>query len=234
MIVSKEFKVQVPTDVVRNPEIPCNVFVLYAKLIQLYYATYQKEEFKADHKALMYHLNIGDNRTFKKSYNTLYEFNLVKNKLDSLPRKNGITVQMNVEKLPNKDNGIMFTQLTKNLLELITIKKIGDIGVRIIYYIQSRINNTKRANHGFCFASQETIAEEIGVDRKTVIKKIEELRKVKFIKVDKHELEDTGQYIRKGESEILFFTKYNNHYFVREDKIDEFRLKYLENMLKAE
>ncbi|MEC1697737.1 hypothetical protein [Schinkia azotoformans] len=233
--MSKEFKVQVPTDFVRNPDVPCNVFVLYAKLIQLYYATYQKEEFEADHKMLMYYLNIGDNRTLKKSYNMLFEMGYVKNKVETLPRKKPITVKMNIEKIPNKDNGIMFTQLPTSILDLVVLKAIGEIGLRIMYYIQSRINKTQGiySSSNFCYASEETIAKEIGVDRKTVIEYLKVLHKIKFLKIDKHKLEETGEYLRKGETDIIQFIKYNNHYFVREDKINEFRLKKHKELLEA-
>lgn len=215
------FKIQVPTEIVRNNKINALEFVLLSKLIQAYYLCGKVDEFELDHKNLMYLLNIGDNNTFKKVMNKLFVHGYLLSEIKSLPRKGAITVKMNVNVIPELNKNMMFTQLTKDVLHKSIIDTVGYIGVRLIYYYQSYINHKEeKKNH--CYAAEETIAFDIGITKKTVIEYNKKLSKNKFVKIVSHDLNDTGEYVRKDDNEIIYYNKYNNHYFVKEDKISEF------------
>lgn len=196
-------------------------FVLLAKLIQAYYISGKQDEFELHHKNLIFLLNIGDNNTFKKSYNNLVKQGYLMNVIEKLPRKGGISVRVNLDIIPEINRNLPFTQLTKDILDKSMIDAIGYIGVRMIYYFQSYINH-KQINKNHCYASEETIATHLGITKRTVIEYNKKLKKTKIVKIVGHELKDTGEYVRKGDNELLVFNKYNNHYFVKEDKIIEF------------
>lgn len=215
------FNIQVPTEIVRNKNITALEFVLLAKIIQAYYLSGKKDEFELLHKNLIFLLNIGDNNTFKKAYNNLVQQGYLIDEIDKLPRKGGIKVKVNLDIIPELNKNTTFTQVIKDILDKSVIDVVGYIGIRLIYYYQSYINN-KVLNKGHCYASEDTITDHLGISRKTVIEYNKKLKQYKFVKIECHDLNDTGAYIRKGESEMLVFTKYNNHYFVQEDKIKKY------------
>lgn len=215
------FKLQIPTEIIRNSEINATEFVLLAKLIQAYYISGKQYEFELHHKNLIFLLNIGDNNTFKKSYNNLAKHGYLLSTIDKLPRKGGISVRMNTDIIPELNKKLTFTQLHKDLMDKSVIDAIGYIGIRLIYYYQSYIN-LKQMNKNHCYASEETIATHLGISKKTVIEYNKRLKKTKMVKIVSHDLNETGEYERKGNKEVLVFNKYNNHYFVKEDKISEF------------
>lgn len=213
------FQIQIPTEIVRNKDINATEFVLLAKLIQAYYLSGKKEEFELHHKNLIFLMSIGDNNTFKKAYNSLVQQGYVLDKLNTLPRKSGILVRLNPNIIPELNKGTNFTQLTSKLLDKVVIDAIGYVGIRMIYYFQSHIN--KKGKKDYCYASEETIAEHLGITKRTVITYNQKLKKVRLVKIVCHELGE-DDYIRKGEKDVLTFKKYNNHYYVREDKIGDF------------
>lgn len=197
-------------------------FVLLAKIIQAYQKI-KMDEFELHHKNLIFLLNIGDNNTFKKSYNHLFEQGYLLHKLDKLPRKGGISVKINTDIIPELNKDCMFTQVTSKVLDKCVIDEIGYIGIRLIYYYQSYTNKKDGKLH--CYASEETIADHLGISKRTVINYNNKFKKNKLVKIDAHDLKETGEYETKGNSEVLVFNKYNNHYFVKEDKIEEFVAK---------
>jgi hypothetical protein len=213
------FKIQMRTDIVRNKNINALEFVLLAKLIQAYYLSGKKDEFELQHKNLIFLLNIGDNNTFKKAYNHLFDQGHILNKIISLPRKNGLPVKINPEIIPelNKDT---FTQVTKDVLDKCVIDEIGYVGVRLIYYYQSYINKKEKKDH--CYASEDTIADHLGISRRSVINYNNKFKENKLVKIVAHELKETGEYVTKGNELVSVFNKYNNHYFVNEGKIEKF------------
>jgi hypothetical protein len=216
------FNIQIPTNIIRNKEINAMEFVLLAKIIQAYYLSGKEDEFELHHKNLIYFMSIGDNNTFKKAYNNLHKQGYLLNKIDQLPRKGGVSVQVNPAIIPELTKGIAFTQLSKDVLDKVVIDEIGYIGIRLIYYYQSHINKKGR---DYCFASEETIAADLGITKKTVITYNKQLKKIKMVKIESHVLKDDGSYTTKGNSEVLTFQKYNNHYFVKEDMIKQFAAK---------
>lgn len=215
------FNIQIPTSIVRNNEITAQEFVLLGKLIQAYQLSGRKSEYEISHKNLMFLLNIGDNNTFKKAYNNLAKQGYLLDALDKLPRKNGIKVKVNPDIIPKKSGKEPFVQLTSELLNKSVIVEIGYIGIRLIYYFESYINR-KVLYKDRCFASEETIAAHLGITKRTVITYNKKIKKVKFVKIEAHKLEDTGEFVKKGESEVQLFNKYNNHYYVNREKISEF------------
>lgn len=218
------FKIQLQTDIIRNKEINAVEFVLLAKIIQAYYLSGKKNEFELNHKNLIFLLSIGDNNTFKKSYNNLFKQGYLLNEIDKLPRKGGICVKINNSIIPELNKDVTFTQLTKDVLDKSVIDAVGYTGIRLIYYYQSYINH-KQANKSHCFAAEETIASHLGITKKTVITYNKKLKQSKMVKIVTHDLKETGMYIQKGNDEMLIFNKYNNHYFVNENKIEEFVVK---------
>lgn len=215
------FKVQIQTKIVKNNKLSALEFVLLAKLIQVYYLIGQKNIFEIEHKKLMYLLGISDNNTFKKAYNNLVKYGYLIGEVKTLPRRNGLTIQINTDIIPKKNDKVAFTQVTKDVLDKSIISTVGYVGIRLIYYYQSYINK-KMMDRGFCFASEETIANHLGITKKTVIEYNKKLEKCKFVKIDRHKLQNEEVYERKSDKEIIVFNKYNNHYFVMEKNISKF------------
>lgn len=221
--VSKNaFEIQVSTDIIRNPKLSNKAFVVWVRLTQLYHGVGCKEEIQLLHKKLMEYTRITENRTFKDILHELYEFKLVKNKIETLPRTNPIVIHMNEDYIPVKNDKLLFTQLTENLINKKVIDEIGHVGVRLMYYYKSRINYDSIST-SYCYASEETIGDEIGVNRKTVIKYNKVLAKFRFVKIEKQETE--RDYYTNEKKDIYGFWKYNNHVYVNAHKINEYAVK---------
>lgn len=231
--MTKDFKIQIPTQIVRSKKITTGEFILCAKLIQAYYSQAGDEKpltFTIDHKYIMHYLDFKDNKTFKMHLKGLCAKGLIESKLYDkekksveLPRKGGLEITLNKIVVPefNKERGY-FTQLPYIVLNREVIEAVGHVGVRLLYYFKSYIN-AKEHTKQYCFASEETIADDLGIAKKTVIKYNKLLAKWKFIKIDKHELENTYTYTptQNGKEKYLY-TRYNNHYFIRMDKIEKY------------
>jgi hypothetical protein len=223
--VNLTFKIQVPSDVIRNPEISHESFLVYCKLIQHYYIRKDKNlTLQIDHKKFMYFCNIKANQTFKKCVNQLHKYGLVDNEIDKLPRNGLIEVELNSKYISNNKD-FTFAQLPYYLLDKCIIDSIGVEGFRLLYYFKSYINNANE----FCFCSRERISSEIGSNPKTVDKYTDILKKNKFIKVTKHKLGSTGEYENEFGIEKEKFTKFNNHYFIQTDKFEEIHNKIKNN-----
>lgn len=211
---------------IKNPTISHDSFVVYCKLMQHYYVHKGKtNKLKIDHKKFMYFSNIKSNQTFKKCINQLNENGLVDNEIDKLPRNGLIEIELNKKYLTNNKD-FKFAQLPFYFLDKCVLDVIKPEGLRLIYYLRTFINNGSE----FCFSSRETIADEIGSNPKTVDKYIEILKKIKLVKVTKHKLESTGEYVtNEFGNEKEKFTKFNNHYFLRFDKFDDVHMKLKNN-----
>ncbi|TYS46747.1 hypothetical protein [Bacillus infantis] len=177
----------------------------------------------------MYYLFLEDNKTFKKHLQGLCEKKIITNEIKSLPRKNGLEITLNELVIPelNKKRGF-FTQLPTNVLNREVIQVAGHVGVRMLYYYKSYIN-AKDWSKQYCFVAEETAAEDLGITVKTIIKYNTLLKKWKFLKIDKHEV-GHGYGDNKHGQEQLLFTKYNNHYFLRQDEIDKFCEEHRSNL----
>jgi ERCC4-related helicase len=219
--MSNEFKVQIPTEIVRSSTINATAFVSLAKLIQGYYISGCNEVYRLDHKVLMNFLNIKDNKTLKEALKTLHEQGHVLNQITNLPRKGGIDIEINPQIIPELNNGSIFTQLTKNVLDKSVISAVGYIGVRLLYYYKSYINE-KDTKKQYAHPAEELIAKDLGISKTTVIEYNKKLKKHKLLKIESHELSNSNEYKRVGDRQMIIFTKYNNHYTILHDKIDGF------------
>jgi hypothetical protein len=220
--MTEEFKIQIPTKIVRDNSLKAIDFVLLAKLIQAYNFE-NKEVFKVDHKILMNFLNIKDNKTLKEALMVLHKEGYVLNEITDLPRKssNGISIEINPQFIPKLNEGTVFTQLTKNALDKSVIAAVGYIGVRLLYYYKSFINE-KDTKKQYAHPAEETTAQDLGISKTTVVEYNKKLKKHKLLKIESHELSHNNEYKRVGDRQMIIFTKYNNHYTLRHDKIDEF------------
>ncbi|ETI68133.1 hypothetical protein [Neobacillus vireti] len=219
------FKIQVPTEIVKNKEYSDKEFVLLAKLIQIYYRipeTQKSLTFGILHKDVMFYSGIKDNDTFKETLKGLYDKGAIKNKVETLPRKGGIEIILNEEVIPQMNKEGFFTQLSSEVLNKNIIDAVGHSGIRLLYFYKSYINSKTNKNH--CYVAEETTAEILGMTKKTVIKYNKLLQKHKLLKIEKHESEHAYYTTKKG-TESYLFTKYNNHYFIRYENIENFSEK---------
>lgn len=220
--MTEVWKVQIPTEIVRDNSLNAIEFVVLAKLIQAY-SFENKPVYKVDHKILMGFLNIRDNKTLKDALKTLHKQGYILNEIIDLPRKssNGICIELNPKVITGLNDGTVFTQLSKNVLDKSVIAAVGYIGVRLIYYYKSYINE-KDMQKQYAHPAEETIARDLGISKTTVIEYNKKLKKHKLVKIESHELSHSNEYKRVGDRQMVVFTKYNNHYTIRHKNIDEF------------
>jgi hypothetical protein len=234
------FKIQIPNPLIRNSTLDSTHFVVYAKLIQMYYYTGQSKVMRINHDVLKFSCCIKDNRKLKKALIDLHKRELIVIKFNkkgefNFPKQGLIDIEMNeffnLKKVGRKkEDRFFFAQLSSIILNRDIIEQIGHFGVRLMYYYKSYINPHARKErddgriqyHNFCWTSILTIAEETGISEKSVRTYNKKLEKIKFIKITKHELGTTYEYIKKKDTEelILQYSRYNNHYEVREDRIE--------------
>lgn len=221
----KEFKIQLPTQIVRSNKFTAGEFILLAKLIQAYYTQSgdgKSLTYNIDHKAFMHFLFFKDNKTFKNNLEGLYKKKIIENEIDKLPRKGGLEITLNKLVIPefNKKRGY-FTQLPYFVLNREVIEAVGHVGVRLLYYYKSYIN-AKDYTKQFCFVAESTTAEDLSITEKTVIKYNKLLAARKFVKIEKHELNTNNEYTTINGKDKLLFTKYNNHYILKMDNVEKF------------
>lgn len=225
----KVFEIQMPNNLIRDNTFDCNSFVAYGKLLQLYWQNGQKPLLKFQHKMFMAQMLVNDNRTFKRILDDLYERNLIKTKVNKLPRKELLELELNdyfnIKKQgKNKEDRFMFAKLPYCVFEYPIVNEITTYGVRLLYYYKSYIN-TKMVNKNFCYTAYETIEKETGLSDKTIKKYNDELERLKFVKIVRHELKTTYNYIETATGDCLEYKKYNNHYFI-EDSHEQRIIKF--------
>lgn len=219
--LSKTFYLQIPDDIIRSEKLDALEFVLYAKLVQYYNYMGRKSEYELSHKALMRFLQISENKRFKEAFNTLVTNGLLLQGIDELPRKKPIVIKINTDHIISKEKeGRRFTQLPADTLDFFMLEAIGYIGCRILFYLESYIDRT--SSKEFAHPSEKTIAEDLGIDPKTVIKYIKILRDKGIVKVTSSQLEPTYEYERVKDKEVLLYHRYCNKYFINRDKIVSF------------
>jgi hypothetical protein len=123
------------------------------------------------------------------------------------------TVSLNETLIKSKTK---FTHIYISLLDKLPIIQAN--GIRLLCYYESNINRSDRNKPGshFCFTSIDTISQETGLSRKTIIKYNLILERAKLLDIDKHKL---GTDYRYDDKDGIIFNKYNNHYFVRLENI---------------
>ncbi|MFC0559658.1 hypothetical protein [Halalkalibacter alkalisediminis] len=207
---SKIFKLQLLSDeVVRNPKLNSKAFVAFAKLCEMYGKS-KNDILEVDHKAFKGYLSVSDNRSFKAVLHNLYENNLILNEIETLPRRSALEIHINKDMTP-LHNKNMFTQLDIRLLDKKILDEIGTIGIRLMYYYESRINRLE-LHKDHAYASIETISKDTGFAKDTIGKYNEILEKRKLIWIKKFKLEHVGWY---DEGNYIDFARYANHTYVK-------------------
>ncbi|MED3691282.1 hypothetical protein P4534_21180 [Peribacillus butanolivorans] len=222
--MAKEFKIQIPQSIVRNPEINSKSFVLLAKLIQQYYKQRVDERnltFTIKYyKKLMNFTDISDRRTFSDCLKVLNEKGLIESIIKPLPKNGELTVTLSSEVIPEFNKGQVFTQFEYWVLNMSVIEEVGHIGVRIMYYIMSWINY-KKLGKDHCYASVIRMSKDLGIAEKTFISYTKRLEKLKFIKIVKFDSYTTVKDDKNG-NENLSYDRWNNHYFIQQENIRKF------------
>lgn len=216
------FKVQIPQFIVRNGTISDRSFILLAKLIQTYYMQpgEKKLTFSINHKQMMYFTNLPNRKKFVECLKELYSHGLIENEITSLPKKNGLEISLSQVVIPELNKDSYFVQLENYVLHKYILEEIGHTGVRILYYIMSYINY-KTLGKDKCFASVETMSNDLGITEKTFIKYTKKLEKVKFIKVKRHPVKMEYKDDKNG-MENLLFDRLPNEYRIKHDNFKKF------------
>lgn len=213
------FKIQIPTDVVRDPTITSLDFVLLANFIYLYNRNSKKSlAIQVNLNEQKFYLGINDNRTLKKSLDNLYKQGYLQSNITTIPRGNLTEITL-TDKAINITNN--FVQLDYNILHYNMVSLIGHHGIRLMYYYVSYINKKKKQLQ--CYTSMVTIQEQLGLTKPTIIKTNELLIKHNLIKKQTFAIENNLHC--KLEQEVYQFNKYNNHYSVNEKQISKLTKK---------
>ncbi|MGG3920419.1 hypothetical protein ABEV41_00465 [Geobacillus thermodenitrificans] len=209
----KKLQIQIPDEIIRNYCVDFNHydFGVYAMLKYAHFRNPKQDKGKleVDHKFIMNKLFINDSRTLKKSLNKLYKYGFIDSEVKRLPRNGALKLEFNPVPFKTKT----FTQLPANLIN--KIEHIGLIGYRLVYYYESYINRKDVISKQFCFVGQDTISDELNINKETIKKYNDILKKNKLITIKRHQLEFDGY----DDLDNVVFTKYNNHYYVHIDKI---------------
>ncbi|MET3505578.1 hypothetical protein [Halalkalibacter oceani] len=210
----KVFKLQLLTEeVVRNPALKSSAFLLFAKLCELY-GRCKSELLEVNHTALKNYLSVSDNRSLKLIFNNMYENKLILNEIKSFPKKKALQVHINKE-MTTLHSKNYFTQVDIRLLDKRIVDQIGSVGVRLIYYYESRINRLELYKDR-CYASISTISQETGISKNTIMKYNEILKKNKLIRIKKHKLEHAGW---EKDGNMIDYVQYANHTYVKLENI---------------
>lgn len=209
----KKIYLQIPDEIIRNQCVDFNHydFGVYAMLRYAHFRNPNKDKdmLEVDHKFMMNKLFINDSRTLKKSLNKLYKYGFIEEEIKRLPRNGILKLKFNPSPFKTKS----FTQLPTNLIN--KIEQIGLIGYRLIYYYESYINRKDVISKQFCFVGQDTISSELNINKETIKKYNDILKKSKIVTIKKHKLEFDGY----DDLDNIVFNKYNNHYYVHIDKM---------------
>lgn len=220
--MGKDFKIQVPQTIVRNKDISDRAFVLLGKLIHGYYT--QKGEknltFSIDHKYYMFITNLLNRKKFVECLKELYKHEIIENEIKSLPKKKGLSITLSSKVIPELNKKQIFVQLETYAIHRSIIEKVGHTGVRLLYYIMSWINY-KMKDKDKCYASEERMAEDLGLTEKTIIKYIKILEKEKFIKVKRHPAKPILNEDKNGNQGMLF-QRLNNEYKIKHDNFKKY------------
>lgn len=202
--------VQVPTNVIRNEDIYIDngSFLLYVRLCFLYFKNYQNVEIKIDHKKLMRNCYIHDTRTLKKRLDVLHKAGLIENKIDKLPKKEEIVILFNGKIL----KGNYFTKMDAKVFNY--LEEVNEHALRLLFYYKSHINKDSGKGIDYCFVGIETLKVKLKMGSDTIKEANDKLKKLKLIKIIKHELKHDYEY---DENDELIYNRYNNHYIVNNE-----------------
>lgn len=223
VLIMSEFKIQIPQHIVRNDQLNDKDFIVLAKLIQTYYSQSQSSReltFNVSSQGLLHYCKLSDNRQLDKALSNLNTHNVIKNKVLKISKV--ITITLSDKIIPEFNDKMLFVQMEYYIFNRNVLDKVGHKGVRILYQIMSYINYKTNKDH--CYASVERMSKDIGISDKTYRTYLNKLEKAKFIRVKRHE-PTTEYFIDKNGVEGLLFDRWNNHYYIRHDKIKQFAEK---------
>lgn len=208
----KKLYVHVPSHIVRNEDIYLNneEFTMYTRLCFLHFRNPKEKGnvLEIDHRKLMNFLKITDTRTFKKRVNHLHSLDLIKNEFEKVPTKGKINITFNDSVIAESEN---FTKLSASIFTYFNNDQIDTYAFRQIFYYKSRINKNLEGNgHGYCFSGFESMTKRFRISKSKVEEANKQLKKAKLLKIVKHKLEPTHEYV----DDELQYDRYNNHYFV--------------------
>ncbi|MGG3890343.1 hypothetical protein [Metabacillus fastidiosus] len=207
--MTKENKIyiKVPSNIIRNEDVFLDngEFLLYSRLSFLYFRNYLNPEIKIDHRKLMINIGVVDTRTLKKRLDKLYSLNLIENKIDKLPRRGEIMILFNKKIIDESEN---FTLMNAKIFNMMS--SLDENCIRLLFYYKSHISK-KDIHKNFCFVGYETLKNKLKIGNDSIKTANDNLKKLKLIKIEKHELKHDFEY---GETDELIYNKYNNHYIV--------------------
>lgn len=207
--------IRIPNHIVKNEKFKLDnkSFVLYAYLKFLEFRSYveQGEEFTVLHKGLMQVIGVRDNRTLKACFKSLYDNDLLSTEITDLT-KNKTPITIKLINNENTDTDKYFTQLPSSLFY--RLNNIGHFGFRLMYYYESYIDR-KKMNKDKAYPSQQTIKNDLKCSYSSIDKYNKLLVAAGILKVKSFDTTMNGYDILDNP----LFHRYNNHYFVRLDKI---------------
>ncbi|KAA9007365.1 helix-turn-helix domain-containing protein [Paenibacillus spiritus] len=213
--MSKVRWVHIKNETIRDPSITANDFCLLVYLKWFSFNGKERTEFDIDNGHAKFYTGIKDNKTIKKSYLSLYEHGYICIPVhDHIIQSRALQIKLNNAKLHSESG---FTRLPSTLLYMIRDSALSQQELRILYYLESRINRPTKA---FCYPSRELICSELGIKSpKTISTAKKSLVSRGLLKVEEHKIGTTLQY---DEEDRLIRTKFNNHYYVQIDKMLEY------------
>lgn len=191
---NEPWKLQIPTSIVRSPELNENEFTTVCILKYAYdlnlrnqaqFSIENTSTIEIPHTQLKNYLGLSDNRTLKDYLKRLFELGLIFNLIDKFPKNKPLKIQLNVELLNQKP----FTQLPINILKL--LNKIHTTGMRLLYYYESYTN---RDEDKPAYPSQEKIKEEIGISENTCCKYNQLMSELDILKYVTYPVVNTYQF----------------------------------------
>ncbi|MDO8226436.1 hypothetical protein [Bacillus cabrialesii] len=220
--MNKTFMVQVPIEIVRNPKITCEEFVLLSLLLRAYYQNKKRiNPFKVNYRVLKDRLNISKNETFKEHMNGLHKNGLINDEITILPRRGILEVQLSDKAITEQNKKEPFVQVTENIINQAVIQEIKPKGVRLFYYYKSYLDIRK--TEPFAYPGFERIMSETGLSDNTVRKHNKIMQKNKFIKVINSSKQISN--LNYGEDYELITEGFQNKYYLFENKIDNYAHK---------
>ena len=195
---------QIPNNVIRNPNIDEKAFTIYAYLLFRQFKNFGNKVIEIEPKHIKTVARITNNRVLLKSLSQLYEQNLINEQYIALPRRNKMNIT--IRQAECKD---YFTQLPVELLQ--RLDEVGYVGFRLMYYYESYINR-RTVNRLYSYPSYHVIEQDLNISNPTITKYNKLLSDLQLISITKHKVEADPF----GEVPL---ERYNNHYHVNIENV---------------
>jgi Holliday junction resolvase-like predicted endonuclease len=153
-------KINIDKNIIRNNGYDLRAYdlITYIKLL-LISERINSNDLLLDHNAFKNMVMISDNRTLKKSLNTLYDNGLLNSKCDRLPTKGALSITVN--KIESNDTIEINNDIFKYLYDL----KL--IGLHIVFYLKSYLDD---ANYDYTkLIEYDKVCERMMINKDTVV-----------------------------------------------------------------